>query len=500
MDSNVTKIIIVGGGSAGWMAANSILSQLNKNIKVTLVESETIGTIGVGEGSTPYLKEYFKVLNIPESEWMPACNATYKVGIDFVNWSTVKGYESYFHPFFSQFDLKPAKLFFDNTNKRRMQHSINAHPNHYFVAAHLAALNYSPIVKEKIPFDVDYGYHFDSVKLGLFLKRKAKERNINHIVANIEKVSTKDDGDISSISTQCGKKLTGDLFIDCSGFAGLLVNKAQNRCFTSYADSLINDSAVAIQTPLDNNEFASPLTISKALECGWSWKIPLANRWGNGYVYSSQFTTAEDAEIELRKELGLTDKTIKAKHLKMRVGRLDEHWRGNCLAVGLSQGFIEPLEATALMLIQLTIDKFIQVNNQHTIPSKGTIDTFNTEINTTFDGIRDYILAHYKLNSRTDTAYWRHCRDHVNETKSLAKILDAWDCELNFDDTLAKNKSQLVYLKPSWYCILAGMGRFPKATKADCESNQKSANEYCKAIVESYFIKNHEQLNTLYNR
>lgn len=500
MDSNVTKIIIVGGGSAGWMAVNSLLNQLNKNIEVTLIESDTIGTIGVGEGSTPYLKEYFKALNIPESEWMPACNATYKVGIDFVSWSTVKGYESYFHPFFSQFDLKPAKQFFDNSNKRRLQHNINAHPNHYFVAAHLASFNYSPIVKEKIPFNVDYGYHFDSVKLGLFLKRKAKEKNINHIVANITQVNKSNDGNISSILTKCGKHITGDFFIDCSGFAALLVDKTQNRCFTSYADTLLNDSAVAIQVPFNSDEYAAPLTVSKALKCGWSWKIPLANRWGNGYVYSSRFTTAEGAETELREELGLTDKTIKAKHLKMRVGRLDEHWQGNCLAVGLSQGFIEPLEATALMLIQLTIDKFIQVNNQNTIPSQDTIDNFNTEINTTFDGIRDYILAHYKLNSRTDTAYWRHCREHVQETKSLAKILDAWDSELNFDDTLTKNKSQLVYLKPSWYCILAGMGRFPQATKTGFKGNEQSANEYCKAIVESYFIKNHEQLSTLYNR
>ncbi|NNG42873.1 tryptophan 7-halogenase [Pseudoalteromonas sp. NEC-BIFX-2020_002] len=500
MDPKVAKIIIVGGGSAGWMAANSLLSQLNKNLDITLVESETIGTIGVGEGSTPYLKEYFRALDIPESEWMPACNATYKAGINFVNWSTVKGYENYFHPFFSQFDLKPAKFFFNNCNKRRLQHNANAHPNHYFVAAHLASLNYSPIVKEKVPFDVDYGYHFDSVKLGLFLKRKAQEKNINHIISNITEVNKKDNGDISSITTDCGKQITGDFFIDCSGFAALLVNKTQNRHFVSYADTLLNDSAVAIQTPLNSDEYAPPLTISKALKYGWSWQIPLANRWGNGYVYSSQFITPEDAEAELREELGLTDTTIKAKHLKMRVGRLDEHWRGNCLAVGLSQGFIEPLEATALMLIQLTIEKFIQVNSQNTTPSIENINTFNTEINTTFDGVRDYILAHYKLNTRSDTPYWRHCRENINETPSLATILNAWDSELNFEDTLAKNKSQLVYLKPSWYCILAGMGRFPEVTKADYESNAQNASEYCKSIVELYFLKNKEQLNTLYNK
>ncbi|MCL1051248.1 tryptophan 7-halogenase [Shewanella abyssi] len=501
MKKKPRSIVIVGGGTAGWMAANSLLTSWGDKVNITLVESEDIGIIGVGEGSTPYLKQYFTSLGIAESEWMPACDATYKAGISFPDWSTQAGYESYFHPFFSELDLKPAELFFHNSGLRRRGKEVDALPDHYFVSSQLIALNRSPVPKITLPFDVDYGYHFDSAKLGRFLKARALKLGLTHVIGHVESVETSISGHITSVNIGSQPSRSADFFIDCSGFAGLLVNKTLGLTFNSYKESLFNDAAVAMPTPLDLGGEIPAQTVSRALTNGWSWKIPLTSRWGNGYVFSSDFISPDNAETELRAQLGLLDADIEARHLKMRIGRLNEHWHKNCLAVGLSQGFIEPLEATALMLIQFTIERFISSFDDESKSIESTQIAYNKDLNRTFDGVRDYVVAHYKLNTRTDSRYWQACREDAITPDSLANLIATWDSGGDFEKALKQQQDNLVYLRPSWYCIFSGMGRFPSNTIKDPQSVPAlKAKEYCYKIANEYFLNHKAQLDKVYLR
>jgi hypothetical protein len=482
------SILIVGGGTAGWMAANSFL-QTWPDVKVTLIESADIGIIGVGEGATPYLKQYFRQLNISEQEWMPACDATYKVGINFENWSGVADVNRYFHPFFSVLDKSPAELFFYNCGLRRRGYDAPAHPDDYFVAAELARQGLNPKSASSQALDIDYAYHFDSVKLGQFLRDKAKQKGLVHIVDHVTDVQLNESGAINSVIAQQHGFLHADLFVDCTGFSGLLINKALKRTYLSYADNLFNNAAVAIQTPYSPGDKFIPQTRSVALKNGWMWNIPLKSRQGNGYVFCDGYISANQAETELRQTLNIDDNAdIQVRHLKMRVGRLDEHWHRNCLAVGLSQGFIEPLEATALMLTQMTVESFISRFDNKDSDDESAPNEFNKELNQVFDGIRDYIVAHYQLTQRQDTDYWQDNRHNQHVPETFAAIVNAWDTGDDVEQTLNQHQSALVYLRPSWYCILAGMGRFPSELKHTVQAaNVSEARNYCYTTAKRYF-------------
>jgi glycine/D-amino acid oxidase-like deaminating enzyme len=462
-------IVIVGGGTAGWMTANLLAQQWRRHgTKITLIESVDIGIIGVGEGSTPFLRQFFHQLNIPEHEWMPACNATFKCGIRFPLWSTVAGYEEYVHPFFNQEDVTTGNEFFTNACLRRRGTDAHANPRDFFVAAELArqkkAPAYLPRADGQATPATDYAYHFDSGLLGKFLKSHAEKLGVTHQIDTVAQVKLHDNGDIEQLIMHSAAVVSGDLFIDCSGFKGLLINEALGEPFISYKDNLFNDRAIAIPTPLDKNDDISSETTSIALRHGWAWQIPLTNRYGNGYVYASDFVTAEQAELELRRHLGPAADNKEARHLKMRVGRIEQHWRNNCLAIGLSQGFIEPLEATALMLIQFSVAYFIGMIEKGNF-SRRYQAQFNRRINQMFEGVRDYVVAHYQLNTRDDTEFWRENRAHNNISDRLASILEVWDNGGDFEAELTRHGDDLMYIRPSWYCLLAGMGRFPSTLK-----------------------------------
>lgn len=453
-------ILILGGGTAGWMTASLFAHRwLKKNIKISVVESPDIGIIGVGEGSTPSLKIFFDSLGISEKEWMPKCNATYKNGIRFTNWSTVPGYESYFHPFSSAVDSQTQGIFEYNTVLRRRGNDVDAHPDRFFLNTSLARNALSPIANYNFPLSVDYGYHFDATLIGQFLRERVTNLGVKHIEAKIVDVSTDGEGNINSLTTGSGDKLEADFFVDCSGFKSLLIGKTLNVKHVSFKSNLLNDSAVTFPTPI--TESVPSETVSTAMKNGWAWKIPLTNRFGNGYVYSSDFCSSDEAETELRLSLDALDSGVEARHLKMRVGRFEKHWEKNCLAVGLSQGFIEPLEATALHFIQATVGEFMtafekgQFGNTHR-------DTFNHRINRNFEGVRDYIVTHYKTNSRHDTKYWEHCRNNQNISDSLKQIFDTWRNGGNLTQELRRQDIDKYYIPISWHAIFAGMGIFPE--------------------------------------
>ncbi|GGD60708.1 tryptophan halogenase family protein [Lacimicrobium alkaliphilum] len=458
-DSKLQKILIVGGGTAGWMAAN-LLACKWEDTEICLVESKEIGIIGVGEGSTPHLKFFFDAIDVADSQWMPHCNATYKNGITFDKWSAIPGFESYFHPFAAQTDdVFTVPLFFKNVQARMQGYNVDAHPDKYFLESYLSEHNLGPLPDESFPFGVAYGYHFDSALLGQFLAEHAQKKGVSRIYANVTDVIVRNDGNLSGVRLDDGSLIEADFFIDCSGFDALLMQKTLKVGFKSYKESLFNDAAVVMPTAI--SDVLPAETKSTALTNGWAWKIPLRNRFGNGYVYSSDYIDSNQAETELREHLGLLESDTDARHLKMKVGRVEKHWYKNCLAVGLSQGFIEPLEATAIALSFNTIAQFMQYFQQGQFTNKYESE-FNRDINGRFDGIRDYVVCHYKANQRTDSDYWRDNAANPNISDTLNKILTLWQKSPDFAGDMVKYNLIGAYQPKSWACMLAGYGVFPK--------------------------------------
>ncbi|HEX9474789.1 MAG TPA: tryptophan halogenase family protein [Steroidobacteraceae bacterium] len=468
----VRKIVIIGGGSAGWMTALIFArSLLHKGVEITVVESPTVGIIGVGEGSTPWLRGFFDSLGIEEAEWMPACHATYKCGITFDGWSTKPGYTSYFHPFASMLDNLTMTQFVHNADARVNGANLHAHPNRFFIAARLAAGRLAPKPAEHFPFDIWHGYHFDAALLGQFLQGKALERGVRHSIRHVTHTTLDASGAIESVSTEEGDRLTADLFVDCTGFAGLLIDRALGTPFVSFANNLFNDAAVAIPSPIEG---AIPSeTVSTALKHGWAWRIPLTSRYGNGYVYSTQFCTADAAETELRGRLGLLESATPARHLKMKIGRVTKHWNKNCLAIGLSQGFIEPLEATALLFIQQTAATFVEVLEKGDLGEEAR-ERYNRRVNEHFEGTRDYIVTHFKTNTRTDTEYWRANAANLNLSDPLKQLYNLWMSGKSIAPAVRQQALGKGYPLFSWYSIMSGMGIFPDPQDLHAPSAQEA--------------------------
>jgi 2-polyprenyl-6-methoxyphenol hydroxylase-like FAD-dependent oxidoreductase len=455
----VRRIVVVGGGSAGWMTALTLArSLIEQGVEITVVESPAVGIIGVGEGSTPWLRGFFDSLGIEESEWMPECHATYKCGISFEHWSTKPGFERYFHPFASMLDNLTMTQFVHNSDARVNSADVYAHPDRFFIASRLAEKHLAPKPAEYFPFDIWHGYHFDSVLLGEFLKKKALQRGVRYVAAHVTQANLDERGAIASLSIREGDSIGGDLFVDCTGFAGLLITQTLKTPFVSFAENLFNDAAIAMPTPIGDT--VPSQTISTAMKHGWAWKIPLTHRFGNGYVYSTQFCTPDEAERELREHLGLLESDTPARHLKMKIGRVTQHWNRNCLAVGLSQGFIEPLEATALLFIQQTAASFVEFLEAGDL-GEAAHEKFNAQVNAHFEGTRDYIVTHYKTNSRTDTEYWRANAANLRLSEPLKQLLNVWMSGKGIAPPVRQQMLGKGYPVFSWYSIMAGMGIFP---------------------------------------
>lgn len=457
------SVVILGGGTAGWMAANLFQQKWgSRGTKVSLIESSEIGIIGVGEGSTPQLKAFFEELGIDERDWMPRCNATYKTGIEFFGWSNRAGFDSYFHPFPTEIDGHTAPRFFYNTRARRTGRDVWAHPDRFFLPAALAHQRLAPLPAPNFPFLTSYGYHFDAHLLGAYLRDVATSRGVEHINTRVASVELDGDGEVGALVAEDGRRFEADFFVDASGFRAVIIEGALKEPHLAFANNLFNDRAVVVQTPLPP-EGSGCSTRSTAKTAGWIWHIPLQNRIGNGYVFSSRHIDPDAAAAELREHLDLSEDS-EVRHLSMRVGRIERSWVRNCLAIGLAQGFLEPLEATALHVVLATVGRFIETVEKDGLGPEAQ-SAFNREIGARYEGIRDYIVCHYRAALRDDSDYWRDATHHDELSDSLKGVVSAWFTGADLTEEIARQGISGYYNAISWHCMLAGYGNFPDPSK-----------------------------------
>lgn len=453
-----SSVIILGGGTAGWMAANLLQKRWGAaGTQVTLIESKDIGIIGVGEGSTPQLKTFFDELGISEAEWMPRCNATYKAGIEFVGWSDRPGHERYFHPFACAVDPFTEQTFFAATQLRRRGADVPAHPDDFYLATRIARDGRAPLAPANFPFAIGYGYHFDAYLVGATLRDFAVARGVGHETATIAEVRLSEQGDIAELVAEDGRRFSADLYLDASGFRATLIEGALKEPHRSFGDNLFNDSAVVTPTALPAAG-AKAQTTATAATAGWIWHIPLTNRAGNGYVYSSRYIDPDDAAAELRRHCGVAA-DAEVRLLKMRCGRVERSWVRNCLAIGLAQGFLEPLEATALHVVLATVQGFTDAYE------RGDRDGFNAAIARRYEGIRDYIVCHYRTALRRDTPYWRDASGHDRLSDSLKGVVTAWFTGADLEQEVLSQGIENYYAPMSWHVMLGGYGNYPAPEK-----------------------------------
>ena len=448
------SVIVLGGGTAGWMAANLIHRRWSEQgTTVSLIESRDIGIIGVGEGSTPQLKAFFDEIGVAEAEWMPRCNATYKAGIEFAGWSDRPGHERYFHPFPTDVDGFTQGTFFHAAHARRTGRDVPAHPDLFFVPTRIAREGRAPLAPPNFPFFMSYGYHFDAHLIGAFLAELGTRRGIGHVDARIASVELDDQGDVKALLAEDGRRFEADLFIDASGFRAAIIEGALKEPHRPFSANLFNDRAVVAPTPHRPGPIAA-CTQSIAKSAGWIWHIPLTNRMGNGYVYSSRYIDPDDAAAELREHLGLGPEA-EVRHLQMKCGRIERSWVRNCLAVGLAQGFLEPLEATALHMVLATVTSFLDAWQED------RRDEFNRSIARRYEGIRDYLVCHYRTAQRRDTDYWRDATSMDALSDSLKGMITAWFTGADVEQEVLRQEIAGYYTPASWHCMLAGYGNFP---------------------------------------
>ena len=455
----IENIVIVGGGTAGWMSAVYLSIALGKGVKISLVESSKIGTIGVGEASFNTIRSFFDFLGLEENAWMPRCDASYKLAIRYEGWNSQTGH--FYHPFERTGSFNGLSLSEWWLKTRR---EVEPHDYACFTAVSLCDSRRSPNYLDGRCFDeateyYPYGYQFDAGLLANLLRLIAIAKGVIRIDGEVVDVVQRENGEIRSVEIAGGQSLEGDLFIDCSGFRGLLINETLGEPFISYSESLLCDRAVATTVPLSPSEDElKPYTTATTLTSGWLWEIPLYSRRGMGYVYSSQFLSEQDAEAEFLARVGNQSTEVTPRHLKMRIGRNRNSWVKNCVSIGLSSGFVEPLESTGIFTIQYAIEELVR----H-FPSRNfepaVIDNYNRLVNECFDGIRDFLVLHYCLARREDTDFWNAAKEECRIPDTIREKLDLWNHRLPTERNI--NNSYHGFVAYSYVVMLAGLGHCP---------------------------------------
>ena len=407
-EHTIEDIIIVGGGTAGWMAAAAMSRFMNNGYtRVTLVESEEIGTVGVGEATIPPIVDFNRMLGLNEDEFLRETQGTYKLGIEFVNWGGVG--ERYFHPF-GQHGEDLNGIHFHQLYLRERKRRVLADISAWSMSAVAASMGRfaRPPADARFPLrHLYYAFHFDASLYAKYLRRYAERGGVRRIEGKIVDVTLRpDDGFVQSVTLASGQTIAGDLFLDCSGFRGLLIEETLGTGYEDWTKWLPADRAIAVPTALAGPP--DPYTRATAHASAWQWRIPLQHRMGNGIVYSSQFLDDDDAQRILLANLE-ADPIADPRQLRFTTGRRKASWNKNVVAMGLSSGFVEPLESTSIHVVQGAIARLIAL-----FPDKRfnpvERDEFNRQIRDLYEDIRDFIVLHYKATTRTDSDFWNHCR------------------------------------------------------------------------------------------
>ncbi|MEP3890979.1 MAG: tryptophan halogenase family protein [Hellea sp.] len=453
--NRIKTIVIVGGGSAGWMTAAALSSLLTpETVSITLVESDQIGTVGVGEATIPDMLNFNAMLGINEAEFLKATNGTFKLGIEFNDWGR-KG-ESYIHPFgnigvdmqgidFHQYWLhakaggNPAPL--QNYSMCSVAASHNKFtlpdPNPRSVLSHMR-----------------YAYHIDATLYAKYLRGYAEKNGITRVEGKVEDVELNSEtGEIHKLTLENGDTIPGDFFFDCTGFRALLTEKTLGVPFTDWSHWLPCDSALTVAS--ERVGALLPYTKATAKTAGWQWRIPTQHRTGNGHIYSSKFMGDEEAKNILKE--GLDSKALgEPRKISFKTGCRATLWNKNCIAIGLSAGFLEPLESTSLFLIQMGITRFISLFPTADV-SEAVRNEYNAQMLKEFHQVRDFIILHYVATQRDDSAFWNYCRT-MSIPDSLTRKIDLFSEAgrvFRYDGEL--------FSKPSWIAVCLGQNIMPKA-------------------------------------
>jgi len=407
-EHSIREVVIVGGGTAGWMAAAALSRFLNNGYtRVTLIESEEIGTIGVGEATIPPLIAFNSLLGINENEFMKATQATFKLGIEFVNWGGVG--DRYFHPFGSMGqDLQglPFHQLYLRERARRVMPDITEWAMTAVAASRGKFAR--PGREAQFPLNqLNYAFHFDAGLYARFLRNFAEAGGVRRIEGRIVDVQMNGEtGFVESVKLGDGQSVAGELFIDCSGFRGLLIEQALETGYEDWTHWLPCDRAIAVPSKLSGP--AEPFTRSTAHSSGWQWRIPLQHRMGNGHVYSSAHISDEDAQRVLLDNLE-GEPLAEPRRLSFTTGRRKMAWNRNVVSLGLSSGFVEPLESTSIHLVQAGIARLINVFPDRRFNPLER-DEYNRNMKKGFEWVRDFIILHYKATKRDDSEFWKRCR------------------------------------------------------------------------------------------
>lgn len=469
-DQRIRSVLIVGGGTAGWMAAAYLNRALAADVQITVLESPVVGRIGVGEATIPTLRDTLRFIGVEERDWMRACGATFKSSIKYKNWRVGPnaGVEDEFHhPFFP----RPEPLI----HPYGVSHSQI--PGDGFTSVHYwmkrvatgrkggfdRLVSPNPALCDERRFEATpedrYAYHMDAALLAEFLRKLATGRGVRHVQDHMTDAKLDDRGFIESVKTSSGAVLEAELFLDCTGFRSLLLGKALGEPFQNENECLPNDRAVALSAQNHaETRGIPPYTLAYAMKSGWSWHIPLFHRFGTGYVYSTNFLTPDQAEREMRELLGPDcDEKEVANHIQIRVGRTRRQWVKNCVGVGLAGMFIEPLESTGIFMSEFQISSLVSCFPDRTFAPALT-RRYNALMDDVYEQIRDFVVMHYVTTSREDTPYWRFIRHELKVPDSLATALEAWKSGLPPTDY----RHFAIFRTNSWAAILSGMQVYPE--------------------------------------
>ncbi len=442
----VKKVVIAGGGTAGWVAAAALSKQLGKLIDVVLVESDQIGTVGVGEATIPPMRVFHSLLGIDEQEFMRATEAVFKLGISFKNWGQIG--DHYIHPFGTTGQgsfLADFQHFWLHGKSK----GIDAEFGEYSFEIQAAKANKFATSKNS---SINFAYHLDATRYAKFLRQFSEKLGTKRIEGKIQQVQQHPDGDIKALLLESGELVEADLFIDCTGFTGLLIDKTLKTPYEDWSHWLPCNGAIAIQT--ESVEAAKPYVTCTAHHAGWQWHIPLQHRVGNGNVFCSDFMSDDQAKqylLDNVKGKVLTEPRV----IKYKTGRREVFWNRNCIALGLSSGFVEPLESTSIYMFMNGIVRLMKMFPFHGV-TQTSIDEYNKQSIAELENIRDFIILHYHVTSREDSEFWRYCKN-MSVPDSLSHRIEMFK-----ENGLAFQGERELFRLESWTHVMLGQGIMPK--------------------------------------